>query len=45
VVGAGRILDHGPIDQVRGSGDLEERFVDLVGGPGHERELSWLRHS
>jgi ABC-2 type transport system ATP-binding protein len=39
----GRIVDSGPTEQVRGSGTLEERFVELVGGgTAGERGLSWL---
>ena len=46
VVSAGRVLAAGTLDEVRGGGTLEQRFVDLVGGrsvlPG---SLAWLRTS
>ncbi len=45
VVGAGRILAAGPLDDVRGGLDLEDRFVDLVGDRREERDLAWLRPS
>ncbi len=45
VVGAGRVLDAGPLGDVRGGGDLEERFVALVGDVRDQRELTWLRQS
>ncbi|MFN3865590.1 MAG: ABC transporter ATP-binding protein [Demequina sp.] len=45
VVGAGRILAAGTVDDVRGGVDLEERFVGLVGGETDARDLTWLRQS
>ncbi|WP_062296844.1 ABC transporter ATP-binding protein [Demequina maris] len=45
VVGAGRVLDAGPLGDVRGGGDLEERFVALVGDVRDQRDLTWLRQS
>lgn len=45
VIGAGRILAAGPLDEVRAGQDLEERFVDLLGGATETPELSWLRPS
>lgn len=45
VVGAGRVLAAGPLDEVRDGQDLEARFVGLLGGPGETPELSWLRPS
>ncbi len=45
IVGQGRILDAGPLPQVRGDGDLEERFVALVGDNREDRDLAWLRQS
>ncbi|WP_432484037.1 ABC transporter ATP-binding protein [Kineococcus esterisolvens] len=44
VISAGRVLATGALDAVRGSGTLEERFVDLVGG-GRDLtgSLDWLR--
>ncbi|WP_460689454.1 ABC transporter ATP-binding protein [Nesterenkonia suensis] len=43
IIAEGRLLDSGTVDQVRGPGDLESRFVELVGFEGGEQELSWLR--
>jgi ABC-2 type transport system ATP-binding protein len=45
VVGAGRVLAAGRLDEVRGGQGLEERFVDLLGGTTQAPELSWLRPS
>ncbi|MBN2177686.1 MAG: ABC transporter ATP-binding protein [Demequinaceae bacterium] len=45
IVGNGRILAHGSLDEVRGGTDLEERFVSLVGDAGERRDLTWLRQS
>jgi ABC-2 type transport system ATP-binding protein len=45
VVGAGRVLAAGPLDEVRGGQDLEARFVHLLGGVSETPELSWLRPS
>jgi ABC-2 type transport system ATP-binding protein len=45
VVGGGRILAAGSIDEVRGGQDLEQRFVGLLGGLADTPELSWLRPS
>jgi ABC-2 type transport system ATP-binding protein len=45
VVGAGRVLAAGTIDEVRGGQDLEARFVGLLGGATDTPELSWLRPS
>lgn len=45
VVGGGRVLSAGTLDQVRGGIDLEERFVALVGDEGEHRDLAWLRQS
>ena len=45
VVAGGRILAAGPLDEVRAGQDLEERFVDLLGGVAAEPELTWLRPS
>lgn len=43
VVAGGRVVASGPLDEVRGGGTLEDRFVDLVGGqPVSAGELSWL---
>ncbi|WP_062069338.1 ABC transporter ATP-binding protein [Demequina sediminicola] len=45
VVGGGRILAAGTLDDVRAGQDLEDRFVGLVGDTSDQRDLSWLRHS
>jgi ABC-2 type transport system ATP-binding protein len=45
IVGHGRILAHGTLDEVREGMDLEERFVSLVGDRAEHRDLDWLRHS
>ena len=45
VVGAGRVLAAGTIDEVRAGSDLEERFVELVGDEREHRDLTWLRPS
>lgn len=45
VVGNGRILAAGTLDEVRNGVSLEDRFVGLVGDFGDARDLSWLRQS
>lgn len=45
IVGAGRILTEGALDDVRGAGDLEARFVELVGDVSEQRDLWWLQQS
>ena len=45
IVGHGRILAAGTLEDVSGGIDLEERFVDLVGDTSERRDLEWLRHS
>ena len=45
VVHAGRVIASGRIDHVRAGQDLEQRFVDLIGGGPDRTELSWLRPS
>ena len=45
IVGNGRLLAHGTLDEVRAGMDLEERFVSLVGDTGERRDLTWLRQS
>jgi len=45
VVGAGRVLAAGELDAVRGEGELEARFVELVGDDREHRDLTWLRPS
>ena len=41
----GAIVWSGPLDDLRGSGSLEDAFVALVGEPGATQELTWLGHS
>ena len=43
IVAAGRVLQAGTVDEVRGDGDLEARFIELVGGRRHEEGPEWLR--
>lgn len=45
IVGKGQVLTAGTLDEVRGDGDLERRFVELVGDVADQRDLAWLRHS
>ncbi len=45
VVGSGRVLAVGTLDEVRAGSTLEDRFVQLVGGQGPGPELAWLRPS
>nr|WP_297423201.1 ABC transporter ATP-binding protein [uncultured Actinotalea sp.] len=45
VVGAGRVLAAGSLDDVRAGEDLEGRFVALLGGAREQAELAWLRPS
>ncbi len=45
VIAGGRVLAVGTLDDVRAGQDLETRFLGLLGGPGPEQELSWLRPS
>lgn len=45
VIAQGNLLAVGTVDEVRGETTLEERFVELVGGPGHSEGLSWLHTS
>jgi ABC-type multidrug transport system ATPase subunit len=42
IVVNGRILASGPVDQVRGQGTLEERFVELAGGRRAAEGMEWL---
>ncbi|GHG44947.1 ABC transporter ATP-binding protein [Sinomonas cellulolyticus] len=42
VVAQGRVLAAGTVDGVRAGASLEERFVELVGGPGRTEGLTWL---
>jgi ABC-2 type transport system ATP-binding protein len=45
IVGEGTVLASGTIDEVRAGGDLEERFVELVGDVKESRDLTWLHRS
>ena len=45
VVHAGRVVAAGTLDEVRGGGSLEQRFVSLVGHTATTVDLSWLRSS
>lgn len=42
IVADGRILAAGTIAEVRAGRSLQDRFVELVGGPTHTGGLSWL---
>ncbi|QPE06050.1 ABC transporter ATP-binding protein [Microbacterium schleiferi] len=42
VIVAGALVAEGTVDEVRGEGSLEERFVELVGGAGELEGLEWL---
>jgi ABC-2 type transport system ATP-binding protein len=45
IVGHGRILAQGTLDEVRDGMNLEDRFVHLVGDVAEHRDLEWLRSS
>ncbi|HWH25132.1 MAG TPA: ABC transporter ATP-binding protein [Pseudolysinimonas sp.] len=45
VIGGGRVLASGSMDEVRGSGDLETRFLELVGGRRTAESPAWLLSS
>jgi ABC-2 type transport system ATP-binding protein len=45
VLAVGEVLAAGTVDEVRAGRSLEERFVDLVGGPTEVEGLAWLRTS
>ncbi len=43
VIAAGRVLAEGPVSEVSGGGNLQDAFVQLVGGRDlEEGELAWL---
>ncbi|GAA3020563.1 ABC transporter ATP-binding protein [Streptosporangium longisporum] len=43
VIDKGRVAAAGPLDEVRGTGSLEDTFVELVGtSDGGSKELTWL---
>ena len=45
IIAAGRRLVSGTMDEVRGSGDLETRFLDLIGGRRQGEGPAWLLSS
>ncbi len=45
IIGGGRVLAYGTLDEVRAGTDLEDRFVTLVGDVGEHRDLTWLQQS
>jgi ABC-2 type transport system ATP-binding protein len=45
IVAAGRVLISGTMDDVRGTGDLETRFLELVGGRRNGEGPVWLLSS
>ena len=45
VMARGAIVWSGPLDDLRGSGSLEDAFVALLGEPSAQQELTWLGHS
>jgi ABC-2 type transport system ATP-binding protein len=42
VLVAGQVLAEGTVEDVRGAGTLQERFVELAGGLGDLEGLEWL---
>ena len=45
IMAGGRLLVSGTMDEVRGAGDLETRFLELVGGRRNGEGPAWLLHS
>ena len=45
IIAAGRVLAAGTVDEVRDGAELEDRFVELVGGRHHSEGPAWLRLS
>jgi len=45
IMAAGQVLVAGTVDEVRGTGDLETRFLDLVGGRRTGESPAWLLRS
>jgi ABC-2 type transport system ATP-binding protein len=45
IMAAGKVLIAGTVDEVRGAGDLETRFLDLVGGRRNGESPAWLLRS
>lgn len=42
IIVAGRILAEGTVEQIRGERTLEQRFLELAGGPSDVEGLEWL---
>ncbi|WP_245861622.1 ABC transporter ATP-binding protein [Compostimonas suwonensis] len=42
IIVSGRVLAQGTVDEVRGTGTLEERFVELAGGRTVAEGMEWL---
>ncbi len=40
----GKVLVSGTVDEVRGAGRLEDKFIEVVGGKGAVEELEWLHN-
>lgn len=38
----GKVLVSGTVDEVRGAGRLEDKFIEVVGGKGAVEDLEWL---
>jgi ABC-2 type transport system ATP-binding protein len=45
IIAAGTVRAAGPLEDVRGAGSLEDRFLELVGGVTAVEGLAWLRTS
>jgi ABC-2 type transport system ATP-binding protein len=45
IMAGGRLLVSGTMDEVRGAGDLETRFLELVGGRRNGEGPAWLLRS
>jgi ABC-2 type transport system ATP-binding protein len=45
VMDAGQVVWAGPLEALRHGRTLEDAFVDLVGEPERQKELSWLSSS
>jgi ABC-2 type transport system ATP-binding protein len=45
VITNGHVVASGTVDEVRGGADLEDRFVELVGGRRVQEGPEWLQHS
>jgi ABC-2 type transport system ATP-binding protein len=42
IIVSGKVLAAGTVDEVRGAGSLEEKFVELAGGRTTAEGLEWL---